>query len=260
MLILMNSEITDNNYPIVELDQITVKAKDKITTILNNISLKISSFETIGIVGNSGAGKSTLLKLLNNLYSPSQGEYLLLGKPLEQTDPCLVRRIISLVPQEPNLLGMDVKSTLIYPLYLRNFAKREINHRLQTVIEQFYIPQSWLNKREFELSLGQRQLVTIARGMIVHPMVLLLDEPTSALDMGKSNWLIETLQNLCQEQKMSIVVVNHNLEWIKKFAQRLIWLDKSQIREDLTISEVNWTIIENNFLMSNNNQDDFDDF
>ena len=55
-------------------------------------------------------------------------------------------------------------------------------------------------------------------------------------------------------------MVNHNLEWIKGFAQRLIWLDKSQIREDLTINEVNWKIIENNFLMANNNQDDFDDF
>ena len=256
----MSNEVIHDNDVILELDQVTVKAKDQITTLLNNICLKISYGETIGIIGNSGAGKSTLLKLLNHLYSADQGEYLLQGQKIEDINPSEIRRRISLVPQEPNLLGMDVKSTLIYPLYLRNFAKREINHRLQTVIEQFYIPQSWLNKREFELSLGQRQLVTIARGMIVHPMVLLLDEPTSALDMGKSNWLIETLQNLCQEQKMSIVVVNHNLEWIKKFAQRLIWLDKSQIREDLTISEVNWTIIENNFLMSNNNQDDFDDF
>ncbi len=256
----MSNEVIHDNDVILELDQVSVKAKDQITTLLNNICLKISCGETIGIIGNSGAGKSTLLKLLNHLYSADQGEYLLQGQKIEQINPSEIRRRISLVPQEPNLLGMDVKSTLIYPLYLRNFAKREINHRLQTVIEQFYIPQSWLNKREFELSLGQRQLVTIARGMIVHPMVLLLDEPTSALDMGKSNWLIETLQNLCQEQKMSIVVVNHNLEWIKKFAQRLIWLDKSQIREDLTISEVNWTIIENNFLMSNNNQDDFDDF
>ena len=256
----MSNEVIHDNDVILELDQVTVKAKDQITTLLNNICLKISYGETIGIIGNSGAGKSTLLKLLNHLYSADQGEYLLQGQKIEDINPSEIRRRISLVPQEPNLLGMDVKSTLIYPLYLRDFSKQKINHRLQTVIEQFSIPQSWLNKRDFELSLGQKQLVTIARGMIVNPMVLLLDEPTSALDMGKSNWLRERLQNLCQEQKMSIVVVNHNLEWIKKFAQRLIWLDKSQIREDLTISEVNWTIIENNFLMSNNNQDDFDDF
>ena len=256
----MNSEITDNNYPIVELDQITVKAKDEITTILNNISLKISSVETIGIVGNSGAGKSTLLKLLNNLYSPSQGEYLLLGKPLEQTDPCLVRRIISLVPQEPNLLGMDVKSALSYPLRLQNLSNGDINRRLEEVLTNFSIPQSWLAKRDFELSVGQKQLITIARGVIARPSVLLLDEPTSALDMGKSQRLIEILKHLSQEQKISIVVVNHDLEWIKKFAQRLIWLDNSKIREDLTISKVNWKMIEDNFFISNNTQDDFDDF
>ena len=76
----MNNEILHDNYVIVELDRVTVKAKDQITTLLNNICLKISSLETIGIVGNSGAGKSTLLKLLNHLYSPDQGEYLLQGQ------------------------------------------------------------------------------------------------------------------------------------------------------------------------------------
>lgn len=228
-------------------------------TILNNISLKIAHQDRIGLVGASGAGKSTLLKLFNYLHRPDQGDILFQDTSVNNINPLELRKQIVLVPQESKLLGMTVESALIYPLQLQKLSEREIKHRLSWCLEQCSIPQSWLSRNENELSLGQRQMVAIARALIMYPKVLLLDEPTSSLDAGKSQWLKDKLIELSINQIMTIIVVTHDLEWLKNFAQRIVYLNQGKIQEDLTIDEFNWKIIEDDLRINNIDQD-FDNF
>ncbi len=244
---------------ILELKNINLMTNFGTTQLLNNISLQINHQERIGIVGASGAGKSTLLKLFNYLHSPNQGEFFFRQKLINNVNPLQLRQEVVLVLQEPKLLSMTVRSSLVYPLELQMLSEPEIKERLSWCLDILSIPQAWLSRQENELSVGQRQLVSIARGLIMRPKVLLLDEPTSALDSGKSHWLRETLINVSVHESMTMVIVNHDLEWIKNFADRIIYLNQGKIQQDLTIDKINWKIIEDN-LLANNTYHDFDDF
>ena len=245
-----------NEYPLLELKNISLTTNLGETSLLDNICLKIIAQEKIGIVGASGAGKSTLLKLLNHLYSPTEGEFLYQSRSISTLEPIKLRNEIVLVPQEPKLLGMSVQKALTYPLELQKLSPSQIKHKLYQCLELFSLPESWLSRYEQELSLGQRQLISIARGVIMSPKILLLDEPTSALDSGKAQWLLDILINL----KMTIVVVNHNLKWIKDFANRIVWLDKGVICQDLTTPQIDWKMIEQNLILDSDINQDFDNF
>ena len=228
-------------------------------TLLQGICLKIAPQDRVGIIGASGAGKSTLLKLCNYLYRPDQGEIIFQQQSITKINPLALRQQIVLVNQEPKLLGMTVQSALVYPLKLQKLPSREIQNRLSWCLEQLSIPQSWLSRSENELSLGQRQIISIARGLIMYPKVLLLDEPTSSLDSGKSQWLKDVLIDLSVKKIITILVVSHDFEWLKNFAQRIIYLNQGLVQEDLTIDQVDWNIIKDDLLSKNVDQD-FDDF
>lgn len=227
--------------------------------LINDISVTFYTSERIGIIGASGAGKSTFLKLSNHLLSATQGHILYQQQSLNQYKSQWLRREIALVLQEPKLLRMSVKEALIYPLHLQELPSKIIESRLNSILDLFAIPDSWLDKKEGELSLGQRQIIAIARAMVMQPQVLLLDEPTSALDQGKATKLREILINLSQNQEILIIVANHQLDWIREFATRIIILEEGKLIKDMPFDEVNWQEIKDN-LVKQNNESDFADF
>lgn len=216
-------------------------------TLIHDITISFSMGERIGIIGANGAGKSTFLRLSNHLLSPSQGEIYFQQQPFSNFNPLQLRREIVLILQEPKLLAMTVKQALIYPLELQKLANSEINQRLTAILDTFSLPDSWLDKKEGELSLGQRQLIAIARAVILKPKVLLLDEPTSALDGGKANKLRQILFNLSENEEILIIAVNHQLDWIKQFATRVILLDKGKLVQDSPATEIDWEKVKDNF-------------
>lgn len=191
-------------------------------TILEDISFTVNRGDRLGIMGPSGAGKTSLLRLLNRLSEPTQGTISFEGKPLSQIPVLSLRRQIVLVPQEPKLLGMTVKDSLIYPLQLQQLKAGEIENRREYYCQLLKIPDEWLERNELQLSLGQRQLVTIARGLMMQPKILLLDEPTSALDADKSDHLMAVLVELSQTQELTILMVNHQQRIIDQFAYQVL--------------------------------------
>ena len=150
-----------------------------------------------------------------------------------------LRQQVVLVPQEPKLLGMTVAEALAYPLHLQNYSKSEIKQRIIDGTNRLHIPQTWLERTELQLSLGQRQLVGITRGLIMEPKILVLDEPTSALDTGLSEHLLTVLNIL----KTTIVMVNHQLDIAKKLAQRILYLEEGQLLQDSLAHQIDWGLL-----------------
>ncbi len=226
--------------PILHLEHVSVPATVGSNLLLQDISFKIQPGEIVGVIGGSGAGKTSLLRLLNRLISPCQGEIYIQNTPVEQLTPIQLRRKIILAAQEPKLLGMKVIDALSYPLQLQQLPESEIRPQIDIWTDLLRIPTEWLNKTELELSLGQRQLVAIARALIMQPEVILLDEPTSALDAGMANYLLTVLNDLNHSQNLTIMIVNHQLELIQEFCDRLLLLNQGILEEDVPATELNW--------------------
>lgn len=208
--------------------------------ILQDISFEVFEGERVAIVGPSGAGKTYLLRLLNRLSEPTSGKIYLDNQEYSQIPVLQLRSIVTLVSQEPKLLGMTVKEALAYPLVLRGLPKQTIQQRVSHWIEQLQIPDEWLTRTEVQLSLGQRQLVAIARALVIQPTILLLDEPTSALDLNQAEHLVEILSHLTQNYQTTVVMVNHQLELVEKFCTRLLYLQQGRLLVHQEASEISW--------------------
>jgi D-methionine transport system ATP-binding protein len=222
-----------------------VSYQTKFRTLLMDISVAIAKGSKTALIGATGSGKTTFLRLLNRLTDPSAGTISLDGKNIQEIPIQTLRRRVMLVPQEPSLLGMTVNEAIAYPLKLQNFPQSEIDSRSQKWLEKLQIDRKLLNRSELELSLGQRQLIAIARALVMEPEILLLDEPTSALDRGLSYLLLDTLTELTQlPQPVTVVMINHQLDLVQTWCDRLICLHKGQLVQDAEASLVNWQEID----------------
>lgn len=204
--------------------------------LLRDISFKVFPGDRIALVGASGAGKTSLLRLLNRLDDPSEGTIYLDGQAIDQLPVFRLRQQVMLVPQEPKLLGMTVQAALAYPLVLQGISQSTIQQRLGNWLGQLQIPPDWLERDQLRLSLGERQLVAIARALVTHPLVLLLDEPTSALDVGRSEVVLKSLS----QQSTTIILVTHQLELARQFCNRVLHLDAGELIQDSETQAVDW--------------------
>jgi D-methionine transport system ATP-binding protein len=237
--------------------KLKTQAKEKLQgyPILQDISFEVFPCDRIVIVGPSGAGKTHLLRLLNRLSEPSTGKIYLENQEYNQIPVLQLRTFITLVPQESKLLGMTVQEALAYPLVLRGLPQQTIQQRITHWIEQLQIPNDWLGRTEVQLSLGQRQLVAIARAIVIQPKILLLDEPTSALDPSTAARILQVLTQLTQNQDMTILMVNQQLELAQKFCTRLLQLKQGKLLLNQRASFINWISLQENLMQA---QEDFE--
>jgi D-methionine transport system ATP-binding protein len=208
--------------------------------LLTNISFSLAAGECITLTGITGAGKSTLLRLLNRLSEPTSGQILLGGDDYRSIHPVALRQQVMLVGQQPQLLGMNVREALAYPLQLQSLSAAEIKQRILTVADQFEIPTDWFDRNHLQLSVGQRQIVSIARGVITQPQILLLDEPISSLDPTTAERVLTTINTICRSQKIGLIVVNHQLELAARFSDRLLYLHDGRLLIDKLSTSVDW--------------------
>lgn len=235
------------NSELLRVEQVSLTTKLGLQYLLQDISFSVFAGDRIAIIGPSGAGKTTLLRLLNRLVEPSQGKLSLANQPYTALNPFSLRQQVMLLLQEPKLLGMTVQQAITYPLQLQNFPQTEIQQRLQTWTEKLHIPEDWLNRTELQLSLGQRQLVAIARALATHPKVLLLDEPTSALDVGRASLVIKVLQQL---PETAILMVNHQLDIAQQFSNRVFYLQQGQLRQNQPSADIDWPQLKEKLLQA----------
>jgi D-methionine transport system ATP-binding protein len=244
-----SSENNTETNPQLRVDGVSLKTPIASSYLLDNISFQVDKGSRVAIVGPSGAGKTTLLRLLNRLSSPTTGSIYLENTDYRQIGAIELRRQITLILQESKLLGMSVREALAYPLKLRGVSASNIAERISGAIAQLRIPQELLDRTELQLSTGQKQLVAIARGIILQPKILLLDEPTSALDVGKAAHLLEVLTELTNGQT-TILMVNHQLELSEQFSTRILRLQRGKLIEDSPSNQIDWVQLRQNLIQA----------
>ena len=219
--------------------------------LLQDISFEAFPGDRIAIIGASGAGKTSLLRVIDRLSEATAGSIYLEEKEYRQIPAIQLRQQVMLVMQESKLLGMTVREALQYPLVLRKMPRSQIQQRVAYWMEQLHIPEDWLEKTELQLSVGQKQLVAIARALVTQPKVLLLDEPTSALDAGKASHLIEVLIQLASSSQTTILMVNHQLELAQQFCTRVLCLQAGRsIQNTPNSSQLDWENLKANLIQA----------
>ncbi len=225
---------------ILTFEQVTMRAATGVVEILKDLSFAVEPGDFIALVGPSGSGKTSLLRLMNRLAVASSGTIWFEGKDIKQLPIISLRRQVALVNQESRLLGMSVQAALGYPLRLQGRSPAEITAAIAHWSEQMNIPADWLPRTAVNLSLGQRQRVAIARTLISEPKILLLDEPTSSQDVGYSEFLLSRLNEWTSQNKLTVIMANHQIELAARYVNRLWHLEDGRLVADSPAAAVDW--------------------
>ncbi|MGA7911111.1 MAG: ABC transporter ATP-binding protein [Candidatus Dormiibacterota bacterium] len=201
----------------VRLEDLTkhYKRGTEIIHALAGVTLDIDKGEFVAVIGRSGSGKTTMLDLMGLLLKPTSGSLFIDDidtSKLSDRDRAHMRaRRVGFVFQEYNLLsGLNVLENVMLPLRYVKDGKVGRQRALE-LIERVGLTDR-MKHRPTELSGGQAQRVAIARSMINRPSLILLDEPTGAVDTETAQQLVDLLKRVNQEDKVTIVVVTHDLE------------------------------------------------
>lgn len=204
-------------------------------TVLNGVSLELTSGETTVILGPSGSGKSTLLRCFNLLEVPEAGVLDLAGDSVDfsskLTDEQVrsIRKHSAMVFQSFNLFPhlTAVQNVALAPVLNGKVGKGVAHQYALELLDKVGLGDKASSYPD-SLSGGQQQRVAIARALAVSPDYLLFDEPTSALDPELEAEVIRVLIDLARE-KRSLVVVTHNMAFARRVADRIIFLDGGKV-------------------------------
>jgi ABC-type polar amino acid transport system, ATPase component len=210
--------------------------------ILCGIDLTVKKGEVVALIGPSGAGKSTFLRCLNKLETINQGTIRIAGETLVNSDNGTVqyppeteiRRICSktgMVFQQFNLFPhMTVLENLMEaPLTVQKRKKEDILPEILGLLEKVGLSEK-KDVYPARLSGGQQQRVAIARALAMKPEIMLFDEPTSSLDPELTGEVLRTMLALAKE-KMTMVVVTHEMGFAREAADRVLFLDQGELLE-----------------------------
>lgn len=217
--------------------------------VLKGINLEVNEGEVVAIIGPSGSGKSTFLRCLNKLEDVNGGTITIDGETLvedngttmvyadKQKQQDIVCKM-GMVFQQFNLFPhMTVLENLIEaPMQVQKRQKDEVIKEAEVLLKKVGL----LEKRDVyptKLSGGQQQRVAIARALCMKPDIMLFDEPTSALDPELTSEVLQTMRNLAKE-KMTMVVVTHEMTFAKEVANRIIFMADGVIQAEGTPTEV----------------------
>lgn len=207
-------------------------------TVLDGVDLQVGEGETTVILGPSGSGKSTLLRVMDLLEVPESGSLRInedgaeFGSTLSDSRIRSIRKHSAMVFQGYNLFPNQsvLKNVSLPPVLNGKLSAAEAESRARELLGKVGLGDR-LNEYPDNLSGGQQQRVAIARVLAIAPDYLLFDEPTSALDPELEAEVIKVLVDLAEE-KRSLVVVTHNIQFAKKVADRVLFLDDGSIGFD----------------------------
>ncbi len=236
----MNESTASMSPPLVA-DRVTKRFRqgEVIIEALKSVSLTITRGEFVVVMGASGSGKSTLLHVTAGLTKPEQGRILVDGQDLSaMSDRRLTffrRRHIGLVFQAFNLIStLTAEDNILLPL-LAAGRKHLGNGQLDNLLTRLDLAERRRHRPD-ALSGGEQQRVAIARALATDPSIILADEPTGSLDSVSGQNICRLLQELCREQKRTIVVVTHEPA-VAIWAERIVVLKDGRILTEFKTAE-----------------------
>ena len=222
------------NVPMIELRHVEKHYGD--LHVLRDINLSVRKGEVVVIIGPSGSGQSTLCRSINRLEPIDSGEILLEGEPIPQEGKKLaeLRAQIGMVFQSFNLFAHRtvLDNITLAPVDVLKKSRKEVREEALRLLERVGV-RDQADKVPAQLSGGQQQRAAIARSLAMHPKVMLFDEPTSALDPEMIQEVPNVIAELAQEG-MTMLIVTHEMNFARRVADRVIFMDGGQIVEENT--------------------------
>ena len=204
---------------------------------LGNINLSFEKGQVVVLLGPSGSGKSTLIRTINALEDIDQGSLIVNGHEVTNTaakDLVNLRKEVGMVFQHFNLYPHKtvLENVTLAPIKVLGMDKQEANKIAQKYLE---FVNMWDKKDSYPgmLSGGQKQRIAIARGLAMHPELLLFDEPTSALDPETIGDVLAVMQKLAKDG-MNMIVVTHEMGFAREVADRIIFMADGEVLVDTT--------------------------
>ncbi|MYM56899.1 ABC transporter ATP-binding protein [Thalassovita mangrovi] len=239
---------------LLSVRDLTVKfaMRDQTVTALNQISFDVGRGERIGIVGESGAGKSiTGFSLLNLISKPgfiAGGEILFDGQDIAKMKEAELRKIrgnrMAMIFQDPMVtlnpvltIGQQMVETLMAH---RKLSRAEAEQIAVLKLREVYIPspEERLHQYPHELSGGMRQRIIIAIALLLDPQLIIADEPTTALDVTIQADIMELLLELCQSNKVGLILITHDLGVVSQMTERTLVMYAGRIIENGPTREI----------------------
>ncbi|MEX0980930.1 MAG: ATP-binding cassette domain-containing protein [Bacteroidales bacterium] len=210
--------------------------------VLKNLSLKLVDGENLVVLGKSGSGKSILIKCIVRLLRADQGTITVLGEnvnELSRKELAALREKIGFLFQSGALYdSMTIKQNLEFPLtrLKKKLTKKERDEKIEEVLENVGLADT-LHKMPSELSGGMRKRASLARTIVVEPLIMLYDEPTTGLDPVTSDGISALINDVQKKYKTSSIIITHDIECARATAGRVIMLKDGEAYKEGSIDE-----------------------
>ena len=215
--------------------------------VIKNVSLEISSGKFFAILGKNGMGKTTLLKTIMGLMDKSEGEISLDEINLSKVSTNLRAKFgLGYVPQGRGILP---QFTVQENMMIGSFARQkentnDVNEDVEFVLKLFPILKDFQKRRGGDLSGGQQQQLAIARALLTKPKILILDEPTEGIQPNIVEEIEDVLMRLNKDLKLTIILVEQSVGFVKKAANDFIILERGEVVEKGSASKISDKIVD----------------
>ena len=205
--------------------------------VLKNVSLQLFKGENLAVLGKSGSGKSVLIKCIVGLFTPDYGTINVLGEDmtkLNRKNLGELRKKIGFLFQSGALYdSMTVRENLEFPLkrIKKKLSKKEMNEKINEALENVGLADA-IDKMPSQLSGGMRKRISLARTIVIDPMIILYDEPTTGLDPATSDEISSLINDVQKKYKTSSLIITHDIECARNTAKRVIMLYDGEVYKE----------------------------
>jgi phospholipid/cholesterol/gamma-HCH transport system ATP-binding protein len=229
---MMTAENKTSDEQVIEINNLRKGFGKQV--VLRNVSLKLFNGENLVVLGKSGSGKSVLVKCIVRLLNPDAGTINVLGNKvssLKRRELGELRKKIGFLFQSGALYdSMTVRQNLEFPLsrIKRNLTEKERLEKIKEVLENVGLADA-LHKMPSQLSGGMRKRISLARTIVVDPLIMLYDEPTTGLDPATSDEISALINDVQKKYKTSSIIITHDIECARSTADRVIMLKDGDV-------------------------------